>query len=163
MKVAVNGAVEVAKAGLSGDTVLTMNDGLSLTAGKLTGEDGTFVINTADAGVLTLGENANPTAKAVLAAAQNDQYATALEAKAALENSVGSASNLLLSAEEDAVADAWAVSLDADGNETLGVYSWRHEFNNLQKCMCDIRDLKGDAGAWARATAPSRSTARPDR
>lgn len=108
MKVAVNGVVEVAEASLSGDAVLTMNDGSSLTAGKLTGEGGTFVINTADAGILTIAENTNPTAKAVLAAAQNDQYAPALEARAALENSVGSTTKLLLSAEEGAVADAWA-------------------------------------------------------
>ena len=167
VKVAVNSAVEVAEASVNGGSELTLNDGAKLTTATLSGEGGTFLVNTADEAVLNVKTNSNASAKAVLTAAQNDKYATVADARAALGRSIGTTEGLALSAEEGAVSDAWTVSTDAEGNEvvnvvenqklagfrevnTLSIFSWRHELNNLQKRMGELRDLEGSYGAWAR-------------
>ncbi|MDO5531467.1 autotransporter outer membrane beta-barrel domain-containing protein [Sutterella sp.] len=167
VKVAVNSAVEVASATIGGSSVVTLNDGAKLTAATLTGEGGTILVNTADAGVISAATNATASADALsvtLSAAQNDSYATAAEAAAALAASAeGLTGNYTKSGEEGAVSDAWTVAEDgtvtATANQklagygtasTLSVFSWRHELNNLQKRMGEIRDLEGSVGAWAR-------------
>lgn len=85
----------------------------------------------------------------------------------ALKASVGSTKDLSLSAAEGAVADSWKVVVNDDGSSSvitqanqklegyntinsLAVFSWRHELNNLQKRMGELRDLNGNIGAWAR-------------
>ena len=125
------------------------------------------MINTADESVLNVATNTNTSAKAILSAAQNDKFADAKSAREALGRSIGTTKNLALTAEEGAVSDSWTVTTDAAGNEVLNVvenqklagfrevnsmnvFSWRHELNNLQKRMGELRDLEGSCGAWAR-------------
>ena len=165
--VEVNSAVEVQETSVAGNSTFVMNDGSKLTTKTLAGEGGSFLINTDDASVLNVTTNSNTSAKAVLSAAQNDKYATVAEARAALGKSVGETTNLALSAQEGAVSDSWSVTNDAHGNEvinvvenqklagfrevnSLSIFSWRHELNNLQKRMGELRDLEGNFGAWAR-------------
>ncbi|WP_302254988.1 autotransporter outer membrane beta-barrel domain-containing protein [Sutterella wadsworthensis] len=167
VKVDVNGAVQTASTTLNGTSTLTLNDGAKITSDKLDGSGGTFLINTADKQIINIDNYENTNAQAVLSGSQNDKYASADEAVKALEASVGSDTKLSLSAAEGAVADSWKVvdngngttSLITQANQklegyntinSLAVFSWRHELNNLQKRMGELRDLNGNIGAWAR-------------
>ena len=167
VKVDVNGAVQTASATLNGTSTLTLNNGAKITSATLEGSGGTFLVNTADEQVINIGDYKNTDAQAVLSGSQNDKYASADEAVKALEASVGSDTKLSLSAAEGAVADSWKVVDNEDGTtsvitqanqkiegyntiNSLAVFSWRHELNNLQKRMGELRDLNGNIGAWAR-------------
>lgn len=167
VKVDVNGEVTTASATLDGTSTLTLNDGAKITSATLEGSGGTFLINTADEQVINITTNNNAGTQAVLSGSQNDKYASADEAVNALKASVGSTTGLSLSAAEGAVADSWKVVVNDDGSSSvitqanqklegyntinsLAVFSWRHELNNLQKRMGELRDLNGNIGAWAR-------------
>lgn len=167
VKVGVNGEVTTTSTTLNGTSTLTLNDGAKITSTTLEGSGGTFLINTADKQIINIGDNKNTDAQAVLSGSQNDKYASADEAVNALKASVGSTKDLSLSAAEGAVADSWKVVVNDDGTSSvitqanqklegyntinsLAVFSWRHEINNLQKRMGELRDLNGNIGAWAR-------------
>lgn len=167
VKVDVNGAVQTASTTLNGTSTLTLNDGAKITSDKLEGSGGTFLINTADEQIINITANNNKNTQAVLSGSQNDKYASADDAVKALKASVGSTKDLSLSAAEGAVADSWKVVDNEDGTtsvitqanqklegyntiNSLAVFSWRHELNNLQKRMGELRDLNGNVGAWAR-------------
>lgn len=167
VKVDVNGEVTTTSTTLNGTSTLTLNDSAKITSDKLEGSGGTFLINTADKQIINIGDYENTNAQAVLSGSQNDKYASADEAVKALEASVGSDTKLSLSAAEGAVADSWKVVDNGDGTtslitqanqklegyntiNSLAVFSWRHELNNLQKRMGELRDLNGNIGAWAR-------------
>lgn len=167
VKVGVNGEVTTTSTTLNGTSTLTLNDGAKITSTTLEGSGGTFLINTADKQIIIIGDNKNTDAQAVLSGSQNDKYASADEAVNALKASVGSTKDLSLSAAEGAVADSWKVVVNDDGTSSvitqanqklegyntinsLAVFSWRHEINNLQKRMGELRDLNGNIGAWAR-------------
>lgn len=167
VKVDVNGEVTTASTKLNGTSTLTLNDGAKITSATLEGSGGTFLINTADEQIINITNNKNAGTQAVLSGSQNDKYASADEAVKALEASVGSTTGLSLSAAEGAVADSWKVVVNDDGSSSvitqanqklegyntinsLAVFSWRHELNNLQKRMGELRDLNGNIGAWAR-------------
>ena len=167
VKVDVNGAVQTTSTTLNGTSTLTLNDGAIITSTTLEGSGGTFLINTADEQVINITSNNNKSTQAVLSGSQNDKYASADEAVNALKASVGSTKDLSLSAAEGAVADSWKVVDNGDGTSSvitqanqklegyntinsLAVFSWRHELNNLQKRMGELRDLNGNIGAWAR-------------
>lgn len=167
VKVDVNGAVQTASTTLNGTSTLTLNDGAKITSDKLEGSGGTFLINTADEQIINITANNNKNTQAVLSGSQNDKYASADDAVKALKASVGSTKDLSLSAAEGAVADSWKVVDNEDGTtsvitqanqklegyntiNSLAVFSWRHELNNLQKRMGELRDLNGNIGAWAR-------------
>ena len=167
VKVDVNGAVQTASTTLNGTSTLTLNDGAKITSDKLDGSGGTFLINTADKQIINIDNYENTNAQAVLSGSQNDKYASADDAVNALKASVGSTTGLSLSAAEGAVADSWKVVVNDDGSSSvitqanqklegyntinsLAVFSWRHELNNLQKRMGELHDLNGNIGAWAR-------------
>lgn len=167
VKVDVNGAVTTTSTTLNDTSTLTLNDGAKITSTTLEGSGGTFLINTADEQVINITANNNAGTQAVLSGNQNDKYASADEAANALKASVGSTKDLSLSAAEGAVADSWKVVDNGDGTtsvitqanqklegyntiNSLAVFSWRHELNNLQKRMGELRDLNGNIGAWAR-------------
>ncbi len=167
VKVDVNGAVQTASTTLNGASTLTLNDGAKISSKTLEGSGGTFLINTADEQIINITTNNNAGTQAVLSGSQNDKYASADEAVNALKASVGSTTDLGLSAAEGAVADSWKVVVNDDGSSSvitqanqklegyntinsLAVFSWRHELNNLQKRMGELRDLNGNIGAWAR-------------
>lgn len=167
VKVDVNGAVQTASTTLNGTSTLTLNDGAKITSDKLDGSGGTFLINTADKQIINIDNYENTNAQAVLSGSQNDKYASADDAVNALKASVGSTKDLSLSAAEGAVADSWKVVVNDDGSSSvitqanqklegyntinsLAVFSWRHELNNLQKRMGELRDLNGNIGAWTR-------------
>lgn len=167
VKVDVNSAVQTASTTLNGTSTLTLNDGAKITSATLEGSGGTFLINTADKQIINITNNKNAGTQAVLSGSQNDKYASADEAVNALKASVGSTTGLGLSAAEGAVADSWKVVVNDDGSSSvitqanqklegyntinsLAVFSWRHELNNLQKRMGELRDLNGNIGAWAR-------------
>lgn len=167
VKVDVNGEVTTTSTTLNGTSTLTLNDGAKITSATLEGSGGTFLINTADEQIINITNNKNAGTQAVLSGSQNDKYASADEAVKALEASVGSTTGLSLSAAEGAVADSWKVVVNDDGSSSvitqanqklegyntinsLAVFSWRHELNNLQKRMGELRDLNGNIGAWAR-------------
>ena len=167
VKVGVNGEVTTTSTTLNGTSTLTLNDGARITSTTLEGSGGTFLINTADKQIINIGDNKNTDAQAVLSGSQNDKYASADEAVNALKASVGSTKDLSLSAAEGAVADSWKAVVNDDGTSSvitqanqklegyntinsLAVFSWRHEINNLQKRMGELRDLNGNIGAWAR-------------
>lgn len=167
VKVDVNGAVQTTSTTLNDTSTLTLNDGAKITSTTLEGSGGTFLINTADEQVINITANNNKSTQAVLSGSQNDKYASADEAVNALKASVGSTKDLSLSAAEGAVADSWKVVDNGDGTtsvitqanqklegyntiNSLAVFSWRHELNNLQKRMGELRDLNGNIGAWAR-------------
>lgn len=167
VKVDVNGAVQTASTTLNGASTLTLNDGAKISSKTLEGSGGTFLINTADKQIINITTNNNENTQAVLSGSQNDKYASADDAVKALKASVGSTKDLSLSAAEGAVADSWKVVDNEDGTtsvitqanqklegyntiNSLAVFSWRHELNNLQKRMGELRDLNGNIGAWAR-------------
>lgn len=167
VKVDVNGPVQTTSTTLNGTSTLTLNDDANITSATLEGSGGTFLINTADEKVINITDNKNKSAQAVLSGSQNDKYASADDAVKALKASVGSTTGLSLSAAEGAVADSWKVVVNEDGTtsvitqanqklegyntiNSLAVFSWRHELNNLQKRMGELRDLNGNVGAWAR-------------
>lgn len=167
VKVDVNGAVQTTSTTLNGTSTLTLNDGAKITSATLDGSGGTFLINTADEKIINITNNKNAGTQAVLSGSQNDKYASADDAVNALKASVGSTTGLSLSAAEGAVADSWKVVVNDDGSSSvitqanqklegyntinsLAVFSWRHELNNLQKRMGELRDLNGNIGAWAR-------------
>ena len=168
VKIDVNGAVQTASTKLNDTSTLTLNDGAKITSATLEGSGGTFLINTADEQIINITTNNNKSTQAVLSGSQNDKYASADDAVNALKASVGSTtSGLSLSAAEGAVADSWKVVTNEDGTtsvitqanqklegyntiNSLAVFSWRHELNNLQKRMGELRDLNGNIGAWAR-------------
>lgn len=152
VKVDVNGAVQTASTTLNGASTLTLNDGAKISSKTLEGSGGTFLINTADEQIINITTNNNAGTQAVLSGSQNDKYASADEAVNALKASVGSTTDLGLSAAEGAVADSWKVVVNDDGSSSvitqanqklegyntinsLAVFSWRHELNNLQKRM----------------------------
>lgn len=167
VKVDVNGEVTTTSTTLNGTSTLTLNDGAKISSKTLEGSGGTFLINTADEQVINITANNNKSTQAVLSGSQNDKYASADDAVNALKASVGSTTGLSLSAAEGAVADSWKVVDNGDGTtsvitqanqklegyntiNSLAVFSWRHELNNLQKRMGELRDLNGNIGAWAR-------------
>lgn len=167
VKVDVNGEVTTTSTTLNGTSTLTLNDGAKISSTTLEGSGGTFLINTADEKIINITANNNKNTQAVLSGSQNDKYASADDAVNALKASVGSTTGLSLSAAEGAVADSWKVVDNGDGTtsvitqanqklegyntiNSLAVFSWRHELNNLQKRMGELRDLNGNIGAWAR-------------
>ncbi len=164
-----NTTVTADKVTLSDTSVIQMNDGSKLAATALSGT-GTILVNTADEDILSASDVSTDTLSVSLSADQNDKYATVAEARAALGRSIGETNTafdgVALSGQEGAVSDSWTVSTNDQGevintkaNEklagfnavnSLSIFSWRHELNNLGKRMGDLRDMEGNYGAWAR-------------
>ena len=139
-------------------------------AGTFAGTNAAIVLHSEESSI-SIGTNTDANLAVVAASDYNDSFGSAEEARAALTKQTqitgGEGSGYLLSGEAGSTSDAWAETLDADGNKvmtsrmnaSLAAYrdfnaatlaQWRNESNHLAQRLGDVRRNLGAAGAWAR-------------
>lgn len=148
------------------DTRMELGENSTFTTKMLSGSDSEIVINSADTTVTA--ETNNSTNLHVLASGTYaDQFASVEQARDALSNQTALGGNYLLGGEAGTVADSWQEVFDVNGNKVvkttenaslealrqfnaMTLAQWRNETNHVSKRLGDVRNNRGEIGAWAR-------------
>ncbi len=157
------------------DTRMELGENSTFTTKTLSGSNSEIVINSADTTVTA--ETNNSTNLHVLASGTYaDQFASAAQAREALAKQTkgldegpdeGPDGGYLLGGEAGTVADSWQEVLDVNGNKVvkttenaslealrqfnaMTLAQWRNETNHVSKRLGDVRNNRGEIGAWAR-------------
>lgn len=148
------------------DTRMELGENSTFTTKMLSGSDSEIVINSADTTV-TAETNDSTNLHVLASGTYADQFASAAQAREALaKQTEGLRGDYLLGGEAGTVADSWQ-EVDVNGNKVvkttenaslealrqfnaMTLAQWRNETNHVSKRLGDVRNNRGEIGAWAR-------------
>ena len=148
------------------DTRMELGENSTFTTKMLSGSDSEIVINSADTTV-TAETNDSTNLHVLASGAYADQFASVEQARDALSNQTALGGKYLLGGEAGTVADSWQEVFDVNGNKVvkttenaslealrqfnaMTLAQWRNETNHVSKRLGDVRNNRGEIGAWAR-------------
>lgn len=148
------------------DTRMELGENSTFTTKTLSGSDSEIVINSADTTV-TAETNASTNLHVLASGAYADQFASVEQARDALSNQTALGGKYLLGGEAGTVADSWQEVFDVNDNKVvkttenaslealrqfnaMTLAQWRNETNHVSKRLGDVRNNRGEIGAWAR-------------
>lgn len=148
------------------DTRMELGENSTFTTKTLSGRDSEIVINDADTKVsATYNDSTN--LHVLASGTYADQFASAAQAREALAKQTEDlGGKYLLGGEAGTVADSWQ-EVDVNGNKVvkttenaslealrqfnaMTLAQWRNETNHVSKRLGDVRNNRGEIGAWAR-------------
>lgn len=148
------------------DTRMELGENSKFSTATLEGNDSEIVINSADTTV-TAKANNSTNLHVLASGTYADQFASAAQAREALAKQTEDlGGKYLLGGEAGTVADSWQ-EVDVNGNKVvkttenaslealrqfnaMTLAQWRNETNHVSKRLGDVRNNRGEIGAWAR-------------
>ena len=148
------------------DTRMELGENSTFTTKTLSGRDSEIVINDADTKV-SATNNDSTNLHVLASGTYADQFASAAQAREALAKQTEDlGGKYLLGGEAGTVADSWQ-EVDVNGNKVvkttenaslealrqfnaMTLAQWRNETNHVSKRLGDVRNNRGEIGAWAR-------------
>lgn len=153
------------------DTRMELGENSKFSTATLKGNNSEIVINSADTTV-TATTNNSTNLHVLASGTYADQFASAEQAREALakQTHLGDGDgddDYLLGGEAGTVADSWQEVFDVNGNKVvkttenaslealrqfnaMTLAQWRNETNHVSKRLGDVRNNRGEIGAWAR-------------
>lgn len=152
------------------DTRMELGENSTFSTETLKANDSEIVINSADTTV-TATTNNSTNLHVLASGTYADQFASAEQAREALAKQThlgdGDDDDYLLGGEAGTVADSWQEVFDVNGNKVvkttenaslealrqfnaMTLAQWRNETNHVSKRLGDVRNNRGEIGAWAR-------------
>lgn len=152
------------------DTRMELGENSKFSTATLKGNNSEIVINSADTTV-TATTNNSTNLHVLASGTYADQFASAEQAREALAKQThlgdGDDDDYLLGGEAGTVADSWQEVFDVNGNKVvkttenaslealrqfnaMTLAQWRNETNHVSKRLGDVRNNRGEIGAWAR-------------
>lgn len=153
------------------NTRMELGENSTFSTATLNGENSEIVINSADTTV-TATTNNSTNLHVLASGTYADQFASAAQAREALAKQTegldkGRDGGYLLGGEAGTVADSWQEVFDVNGNKVvkttenaslealrqfnaMTLAQWRNETNHVSKRLGDVRNNRGEIGAWAR-------------
>lgn len=148
------------------DTRMELGENSTFSTETLKANDSEIVINSADTTV-TAKTNNSTNLHVLASGTYADQFASAAQAREALAKQTHLGGNYLLGGEAGTVADSWQEVFDVNGNKVvkttenaslealrqfnaMTLAQWRNETNHVSKRLGDVRNNRGEIGAWAR-------------
>lgn len=148
------------------DTRMELGENSTFSTATLKANDSEIVINSADTTV-TAKTNDSTNLRVLASGTYADQFASAAQAREALAKQTEDlGGKYLLGGEAGTVADSWQ-EVDVNGNKVvkttenaslealrqfnaMTLAQWRNETNHVSKRLGDVRNNRGEIGAWAR-------------